>query len=269
MKRFSGFLFLLAFLGGSSQKNIDALIKAEKDFAAYSVANGMKDAFLKYLDTSSVIFEKGKPVKGLETWNKREKVTGILNWYPVYGEIASSRDLGFTSGPWTFQPKTIKDSIVSRGCFNSVWHLDMNGKWKNIVDLGVNKTPADSGRILKKNVLKHGNSGTENELLLAEETFEKEVATNIKFAYKNYLSRRSILCRNGVLPAYDLNEQISIIEATPAGIEFINNGYGISGSGDLGYVYGTGTLNGKNFNFLRVWRKENTGWKLALEALPY
>jgi len=49
--------------------------------------------------------------------------------------------------------------------------------------------------------------------------------------------------------------------------EFIDSG--ISSSGDLGYVYGTTMINGKQDGYLRIWRKETEGWKIALEVLRY
>jgi len=39
----------------------------------------------------------------------------------------------------------------------------------------------------------------------------------------------------------------------------------ISDSGDLGYVYGTCEYNKKARMYLRIWRRENSKWKLALE----
>jgi hypothetical protein len=57
----------------TSTKGIDALIQAEKNFAAYSVANSTKEAFLKFLDSAGIIFDKGKPANGVTTWKKREK----------------------------------------------------------------------------------------------------------------------------------------------------------------------------------------------------
>ena len=82
-----------------AQRTIDGLINAEKSFAAYSVANGTKEAFLKFLDSSGIIFDQGKPVNGIESWSKREKRAGVLNWFPQYAEIAYSNDFGFTTGP--------------------------------------------------------------------------------------------------------------------------------------------------------------------------
>src|SRR4249919_2489295 len=98
----------------NAQRNIDGLLTAERKFVAYSVINGTKDAFLKFLDSSGIVFNQGKAVNGIEVWTKREKKPGVLNWRPHYAGISLSGDLGFTTGPWTFQ-QTITDTIIARG----------------------------------------------------------------------------------------------------------------------------------------------------------
>ena len=91
----------LYFLGQPliAQKGIDNLIRAEKDFAAYSVTHSTKEAFLEYMDSSSILFDEGKSVKGIEFWNKREKKSTVLKWRPLYASIAGSGDFGYTTGP--------------------------------------------------------------------------------------------------------------------------------------------------------------------------
>src|SRR5215207_9483594 len=93
--------FLYAPFFPNAQTGIDDLIGAEKDFAAYSVAHGTKAAFLQYLDPSGIIFEKGLPVNGIQSWKEREARPGILNWHPDAAEVSRSGDFGYTTGPWT------------------------------------------------------------------------------------------------------------------------------------------------------------------------
>ena len=95
-----------------AQTALDEMIATEKSFAAYAVANNTKDAFLKFMDTAAVMFEKGEPIKAYQRWLQREKRPGILNWRPRYAKIATSGDFGFTSGPWTFQPPSTLNSML-------------------------------------------------------------------------------------------------------------------------------------------------------------
>src|SRR6476619_6274717 len=83
-----------------AQKNIDGLIAAEKNFAALSVAQGTKTAFLHFLDSNGIVFDKGNPVNGIQVWTSRENRGGVLNWHPQFAEISLSGDFGYTTGPW-------------------------------------------------------------------------------------------------------------------------------------------------------------------------
>ena len=255
-----------------AQVKIEPMINAETSFAAYSVEHGMKAAFLKFLDSNSVVYEKGQPINGIESWTKKPETKGILNWKPQYAEISQSGDLGFTSGSWTFQPNSINDSIVARGGFNSIWKKNKNGEWKNIVDLGVSKTPPVEFSKIEKVYTdpQKGKKGDLKSLLESERHFTAAFEVSPKVAYEYFLSSRSILSRNGQLPVRGNSaERSDIINKTPAAIKFNVLGSGISTRGDLGYVYGTITLNGKTTNYLRAWRKEKDGWKIALDVLPY
>jgi len=54
MKRLIAIALLMVSFQLKAQRNIDGLINAEKSFAAYSVAHGTKDAFLKFLDSTGL-----------------------------------------------------------------------------------------------------------------------------------------------------------------------------------------------------------------------
>ena len=123
-----------------TQEGLDEMIAAEKAFAAYSVANNTKDAFLKFMDTSAVMFENGEPFKSYARWMKKEKRPGVLNWRPRFAEIAASGDFGYTCGPWTFQPGA-NDTVIANGYFFTVWKKNSDGLWKFILDVGTDTGP--------------------------------------------------------------------------------------------------------------------------------
>lgn len=276
MKRIFSVLLLLFALSSFAQKPSAAeVLEAEKSFAAYSVAHGTKDAFLKFLDSNSVVFEKGKAVNGLETWNKKEKSSGVLNWHPVYGCISTSGDLGFTTGPWTFQEKNVKDSIVARGQYSTVWKKNQQGGWKALVDLGNNNVPSlDDMRFTTTDETEKFIPGTWNNLLNREQKFiaRTKAADNAtrRRLYEEAASRTAcFLNRNGQWPSRYGSEASGATANMPAQIEYTIDGSGISTAGDLGYVYGTTVVNKKTDNYLRIWRREGREWKLMLEVLRY
>jgi ketosteroid isomerase-like protein len=259
------FLLLPAIILPASlfaQRSVGGLVNAERSFAAYAVVHGTKDAFLKFADSTGIVFENGKPVNAIEAWNKREKRPGVLNWHPQFAEIASSNDFGFTTGPWTLS-QTVSDTPLARGQYTTVWQVNKNGEWKFLIDLGVGNVPANqdtSLTILKKPDKVKGNGS----LLESEEKFIAAITEPVE-AYKKYLSENAIVNRNGLLPQYGQwkNELFS------NNMHYTINGSGLASTGDLGYVYGTTNLNGKVDNYLRLWRKEKDGWKIVLEVLRY
>ena len=264
------FLFCNHFSFG--QKPIDNLIQAEKDFASYSVANSTKEAFLKFLDSNGIVFDNGKAVNGIELWNKRESRPGILNWYPLFAEIAASGDFGYTTGPWTFQPKTIQDSVVARGQYSTVWHKDEKGEWRFLIDLGSNNTPAAGiAEVLKiERTNQEYKSGNRKSLVKAEKKFIKLSGKSSRDAYKNNISFLfCLLNRNSTALGWFQDAYYKIFDSMPAKIQYSILGSGIALSGDLGYVYGITEINGKTDNYLRIWRREREGWKIAVEVLRY
>ena len=273
MQRFF-ILFCLIFSTAISyaQKPIEKLIQAEKDFAAYSVANSTKEAFLKFLDSNGIVFNNGKPENGIESWVKREKRPGVLNWYPRFAEISASGDFGYTTGPWTFQPKTIDDSVGARGQYTTVWHITNDGEWKFLVDLGSTNVPETvKDETLKiERINQDFNTGSNHSLMKTEKKFIKAAEKSFAEAYKKYMSVLfCLLNRNNNTPAWFQDAYSKLFKSMPLNINYTINGSGMAPSGDIGYVYGTTIINDQTDNYLRIWRKEKEGWKIALEVLRY
>jgi len=252
-----------------AQKSIDGLITAEKSFAAYSVAHGTKDAFLQFADSAGIVFDPvvEGPFNAIELWKKREKRPGKLEWQPEYAEISGSQDFGYTTGPYIF---TRNDSVLGRGEYVTVWQLNKDGKWKFLLDLGVNNTPKILALSLKKvSATKISGEADTNEILKAEQNFIDLFNKDRKKAYQKYLSAKSILKRNGHSSETRRISQDKIIEEDPADSIFRIIGSAIASSGDLGYVFGNVAVGVKQFGYQRIWRKEKDGWKIALEVLRY
>lgn len=249
-----------------AQNALDEMIATEKSFAAYAVANNTKDAFLKFMDTAAVMFEKGEPMNGYERWTKREKRPGILAWRPRYAEIAASGDFGFTCGPWTFQPQTVNDSVVARGYFFTIWHKTKAGDWKFILDVGT-----DAGMMMKEiDVVKLTTQkvkATEHTLREAEEGYQQLYKADESKAYKNYMADNVILAGDKKQLTSGNGGWKTTATSQPGTIAFSYLGGGIAPSGDLGYTYGTATRNDVKETYLRIWRHEPGGWKIAVQLV--
>lgn len=267
---------LLVHIYGNTQPIRD-LIQAERDFAAWSVQYGTKDAFIKFLDSTGVVFEKGNAVNGLATWNARQKNSAVLNWHPRYAAISRSNDLGFTTGPWTYQ-KSPSDTVTATGHYSTIWRKDNLGRWKFIVDLGVDNNPR-SLYASTDTILGSQNNTPERStlasLLQAEKRFIKETRRLFHKGmsrleiYKKNMAVLGLLNRNNRTPSMFTDMIMGAVSDMPKSITYSISGSGISKDGDMGYVYGTIKSADKSDNYLRIWVRENGQWRILHEVLRY
>ena len=270
-KYFSLIVFILAASGVFAQRSIDSMVQAEKNFANTALVASTKEAFVKFIDTAGIVFEKGNPVNGFELYTKSERRPGILTWEPEYAEISSSNDFGYTTGPWEYHANTLKDDPLAKGHFITVWHLNNNGEWKFLIDFGINYNLQRKKTALKKmkQEKKESKKGFQQSLKEAEEKFIQSYKTQGKQAYSSFLSSNSRLNYAGYLPALNSTERKALIDSLPANIGYTIVGFGTSPKNDLGYVYGTADIKDKHEGYMRIWRREKDGWKIAVEVLHF
>jgi hypothetical protein len=164
--------------------------------------------------------------------------------------------------------------VVTRGYYITVWQKNNKGEWKFLVDLGVSNTPA--GFIKEVNKINIINQFADKSVIphvspivIAENGFIELLKKGKSKGYNKYLSLQSILNRNGHAPAISGVAQKKLIDSTSSSVQYKMDGWGMAASQDIGYVYGTTIINGKTDNYLRIWRKEKVGWKIAVEVLLY
>ena len=102
-----------------------------------------------------------------------------------------------------------------------------------------------------------------------EEKFIQSYKVQEKQAYRSFLSSNSRLNYAGYLPALNSTERKALVDSLPANIDYTIVGFGSSPKNDLGYVYGTTAINDKHEGYLRIWRREKDGWKIAVEVLRF
>ena len=253
------------------QRSIDSLIQAEKNFANTSLVVSTNEAFIKFIDTAGIVFDKGKPVNGLHLYSNSQRRPGILTWEPEYAEIASSNDFGYTTGPWKFYQNSPKDNPVAEGYFVTVWHLTDHNQWKFLIDFGITCAKKNKKVTVKKRSA--GNLKLEQEnpqsLNQAEEKFIQAYTSQGAKAYDSFLSSQSRINYAGFLPATNSGERKILLDSLPSNIHYTILGSGMSPRKDLGYVYGSAVINDKQDGYLRIWRKEENGWKIAVEVLHF
>jgi hypothetical protein len=269
MQKTLSLLFVSLFSSHAyTQRSIDSMIQTERNFANTARVVSTREAFIKFIDSSGIVYEKGKPVNGLEAYTKSERRPGILTWEPEYAEIAATNDFGYTTGPWKYFANSIKENPVANGYFITVWHLTNNG-WKFLIDFGISCSEQKKKITLKRKSAGTSNLSKGNEQLSAEAEakFIQTYTTQGVAAYDIFLSSQSRINYSGFLPATNAAERKALLDSLPRNITYTVLGSGAAPGTDLGYVYGSAVVNDKQDGYLRIWRKEKDGWKIAVEVL--
>ncbi|RYY49167.1 MAG: hypothetical protein EOO06_08010 [Chitinophagaceae bacterium] len=121
--------------------NVDekiSLMKTDQAFSEMSVAKGMKQAFIEYIDSNGVLLRPGHlPIVGANAIDFliQQNDTGYtLNWQPQNAVVSQSADMGYTYGVFALEPTTV-DTIIY-GTYVSIWKKQADGKWKFVLDAG-------------------------------------------------------------------------------------------------------------------------------------
>lgn len=259
---------------------LQSLVNAEKLFAQTSKDKSTREAFTAYMSDSGFIFQAG-PVLGKKFWNEAEQGTDLLTWEPVFADIASSGDLGYTTGPWEFRAKRDDTNPAAGGYYVSVWKKEKSD-WKVALDIGISHpltlsqketfhfsspalpSKANDSKILKK------------ELLDKEQEFINEQINSGWSAYNKFIKADTRIYRPGSFPFITTEQRNKLFSETNKKFSYQAIDAIVASSGDLGYVYGKaiigitkdGNTKSLNGNYLRIWKKEkDNNWKIALDLV--
>jgi ketosteroid isomerase-like protein len=115
-----------------------ALIKTDKSFSDMSVEEGMKAAFIEYIDSNGVLLKPNHlPIVGANAIDfliAQEDTGFTLNWQPQNAFVSESGDLGYTYGVYALHPKNM--DTVLYGTYVSIWKKQADGSWKFVLDTG-------------------------------------------------------------------------------------------------------------------------------------
>jgi ketosteroid isomerase-like protein len=271
MKRTS--LFVTALLSLSSltvyaaPSDLAQMVQTEYDFADMAKREGYKASFLKYLSDDSVMFENG-PVPARKHVSNRPEMKGTLQWYPAYAVVASTGDMGLSTGPWIYANPAGQPS--AHGHFVSIWRKQPDGTWLNALDVGVNheemkpapeklKISAPTGHADSTSAAHADRSA---DIRAAEAQFAQLATASGYAAAAEQLARTDLhVYRDGRPPVTGTAEATALLKEKDAtGTPRVDYA---AGSGDFGYAYGTIAKN----QFLHVWKQQNGKWQLLADLL--
>jgi ketosteroid isomerase-like protein len=268
---------------------LDAVVAAERAFAEASETRGVREAFLAYFADDGVVFRErialAKPYYAV-----MPATAGHLSWAPAWGAASASGDLAFTTGPYT-ERASPQDTARGHGQFASVWMRQFDGQWKVLADIGAPgpaqpaptftarplapATAAARGAASSAAVLE----GQRAMLLIADRGLAAAGrADGAATALAAVATDDVRALWPGAAPAIGRDSAARAIEAhvaraPGAAIEYQTTEARLARAGDMGVTWGTYTLRVPNAaptefgSYLRVWTRENGGWRVLLDAL--
>lgn len=254
----------------SSLATPDSLAAAETSFAAQSVREGMRAAFLAWLAPEATLYQNG-PVNGPELIAARPDPPIVLDWRPVFVEVAGSGEIGLSTGPWTITSRKDPTTPARHGQFVTVWKRSPPGPWRVRVDLGISHpgaaladTPLET-----RTTPPAGASGNGGTLADAEAAFAGRAReSGDAAAYSAWVSAAVRLYREGHAPYLGRRAALASPVVQGGHAAWVMETHEVSRSGDFGYATGRyAAADGATAGyFVRVWRREPEGWRIALDV---
>lgn len=268
--------------------DLDAMVSAERAFAALAADQGVRAAFLEYLAPDAIGFQptlgsaRAVYERGPGPANPRAT---LLAWEPKVGEMAASGDLGYLTGPFSLGPRD-RSRPPQHGCYFSIWKRQADGTWRVFIDYGVStaKPVAFAVTSFSQGLSRVPPSGTaagsKGEIDAADSALNRAIGERGWPALGDVLSNDARLHREGEQPLTSRAEARRWLESLaglPAGadtgvVSLTSVDSGVAAAGDLGYSYGryqTSSARPKPTNgyYVRMWRREaDDSWRVVVDV---
>jgi ketosteroid isomerase-like protein len=255
------------------------MVEAERAFAARALVAGWKQAFLEYFADEAVGFQAGAAGLAKEQISQAPdppKDSALL-WEPRYGDIASSGELGYLTGPSTSRAAGRPDRHQT---YASVWKRQRDGSFKVVLDVGVQTPkPVPFAPGVQRAPAANRFSGDYDDrtppLSAADGILNSALRQGQSRAYRGRLAANSRLLRQGTLPVVGESRVRAYLAGQPR-FTLCDTRFAESArSGDLGYTWGTYQLAPRGARgkieegfYVRVWTRQRNGqWQVALDVL--
>lgn len=246
------------------------LAAAESAFAAQSVREGMRAAFLAWLAPDATLFRDG-PVNGPATIAAKPDPPIVLDWRPVFVETAASGDLGLSTGPWTMTSRKDPAAAPRHGQFVSVWKREPGGPWRVRVDLGISHPgPALAQAPLEARTTPAAGPRAADSIADAEREFSGRAReAGDTAAYAASVSPSVRVYREGSAPSLGRAAALEALAAKSSRSLWTLESHEAGASGEFGYAIGRyGPAEGVTAgHYVRIWRRESGGWRIALDVV--
>lgn len=269
MKRLYLIIILLSsIIVCEAQTPFEQIVKAENTFEQQCLKLGIKKGFLANLDSSAIAFTRDSIENAKDYWKSLPHIPGIYSWAPTYAEVSASGDWGYTTGAVEYREGAINDTPSAYNQYTTVWHKNKNGEWKYLADIGnthgpvpIDRTPAEIKvrKIPKRNL-------TQQSVLDLEQSYHEHFKSNPETAIKKYFSKTFILNFSGSALTTSIDTALNLFKSVAEFMDYEPVDVRLSPAGDMASVSGYINHGYKRKHYLRVWRHESSGWKIALEV---
>jgi ketosteroid isomerase-like protein len=263
-----------------SSHRATVLVRAERDFAALSVREGMKPAFMEFLADSGVVF-RPHPVNGKKATSARPNPAITLDWVPSFADVAAGEDLGYTTGPWIVTDRSGKNRPPAYGTYLSVWKKQVDQEWKVVLDIGTSGPPPPHSLVDVQTEFPEENVTTEiapheGPEVLFELDRGFSLVPEASREYLRYAGKHIRLIREGVFPVVGNNSAKFALDEMKEHMAFSPIAGELSRTGDLGYTYGTyertdergREKGGETGYYVHIWKREDDStFHIAVDLL--
>jgi ketosteroid isomerase-like protein len=258
----------------------DDMVRTEQRFAARALVVGWRQAFLEYFSDSATGFDDDQVVPARELLRKSPDPPKDLRliWEPRYGDIASSGDFGYLTGPVRRINPAVSEGRPQHSIYASVWKRQADGSFRVVMDMGV-QTPAPvtfpPGVTRAPQTERYARNTTVPSAVKSLRDTDAALTNALRSgqaeAYRGHLADGARLHRPGVMPIVGEQAIVTWLSGQPRYAAGESKFADTSMAGDLGYTYGTYTLDGNQTSrgfYVRVWSRGRDGvWRVALDVL--
>ena len=256
------------------------MMRTEQRFAARALVVGWKQAFLEYFADTAVAFngDQTEPARDQFRRQPDPPKDRRLIWEPRYGDISSSGDLGYLTGPVRRIVPGQNNGQPYHSLYASVWRRQADGSYKVVMDMGV-PTPgpvmfADGFTAAQRTDVYAGRTTPEaaaKSLKTTDAALTNAARSGQADAYRAHLAPNVRFHRPEAMPVVGEDAALKWLAGQPRYVSGEAKYAETSMAGDLGYTYGTYALPGNQDShgfYVRVWTRGRDGvWRVALDVL--
>ena len=266
---------------------LDAMVAAERAFAARAASRGVPVAFHEFIADDGVLFrpdpQRGKPLLAEQIARSANGPSSpgprpLLRWWPIVSRMSRSADMGWNTGPFVREAGTDR----AYGYFVTVWKRQPDGRWRFAVDHGsATDAPSPFGpdtpvkaRVDDRMMLPLGPEGRRlvgDALRAADAMLNAGLVRDVRVALTAALAEDARVMRRGPQPFEGREAFERVLPTLPPVRAAATLFADMAAAGDLGYTYGDISWDeqgsGKRGHYLRIWERQGEIWKVVLDEV--